>query len=112
MATLAWEDRIDRIVTVLAPARYIALCAGSTCGREASGPGGLRDLVRRQLQDFACQMAVREPKFIQDREVICFCDRDQIAGEMRTLTGKHGSPGWSRPSLAARLYHTRRKAAC
>ena len=24
-----------------------------------------------------------EPKFIQDREVICFCDRDQIAGEMR-----------------------------
>ena len=41
------------------------------------------DLVRRQLQDFACQMAIRELKFIQDREVICFCDRDQIAGEMR-----------------------------
>jgi hypothetical protein len=43
----------------------------------------LRDVVRRQLQDLACQMAVGEPKFIQNREVIRLCDRDQVAGEMR-----------------------------
>ena len=59
-----------------------------------SAPGGrltdrawrlaeLRDVVRRQLQDLACQMAVGEPKFIQNREVIRLCDRDQVAGEMR-----------------------------
>ena len=29
------------------------------------GTDKLRDLVLRQLQDFACQMAVGEPKFIQ-----------------------------------------------
>ena len=51
--------------------------------RRDRGTDELRDLVRRQLQDFACQMAIRESKFIQDRKVICFCDRDQIAGEMR-----------------------------
>jgi hypothetical protein len=43
----------------------------------------LSDVVRCQLQDFACQMAVGEPKFIQNREVIRLCDRDQVAGEMR-----------------------------
>ena len=59
-----------------------------------SAPGGrladrawrlaeLRDVVRRQLQDLACQMAVGEPKFIQNREVIRLCDRYQVAGEMR-----------------------------
>ena len=50
------------------------------------GRGGLPnyvDLICRQLQDFACQMAVGEPKFIQNCEMICLCDRDQIAGEMR-----------------------------
>ena len=72
----------------------------------------LRDLICRQLQDFACQMTVGEPKFIQNRKMIRLGDRDQIAGEMRSLTGKHGSPDWSRPSLATRLCHTRWKAAC
>ena len=43
----------------------------------------LRDVVRCQLQDLAGQMAVGEPKFIQNREVIRLCDRDQVAGEMR-----------------------------
>jgi hypothetical protein len=43
----------------------------------------LRDLVARQLQDFACQMAIGRPKFIQNREVICFCDRDQVARQMK-----------------------------
>jgi hypothetical protein len=47
------------------------------------GTNELHDPVRRQLQDFACQMAVGEPKFIQNREVIRLCDRDQVAGEMR-----------------------------
>ena len=72
----------------------------------------LRDVVRCQLQDLAGQMAVGEPKFIQNREVIRLCDRDQVAGEMRTLTGKHGSPGLLRPSLVTRPCHTRWKAAC
>ena len=43
----------------------------------------LRDLVRGQLQDLACQMAVGEPKFIQYRKVVRLCDRDQVTGKMR-----------------------------
>ena len=58
----------------------IRRCDGQ--GRDPS-TDELRDLVRRQLQDFACQMAVGEPKFIQNREVIRLCDRDQVAGEVR-----------------------------
>jgi hypothetical protein len=45
-------------------------------------PNELCDLVLRQLQDGACQVTVGESKFIQNREVVRLCDRDQIAGEM------------------------------
>ena len=95
-----------------APARRSKVYVGRDGQRRDHGTDELRDLVRRQLQDFACQMAVGEPKFIQDREVIRLCDRDQVAGKMRVLTGKHGSPDWSRSSLATRPCHTRWKAAC
>jgi hypothetical protein len=72
---------------------YVCKCAGISAqwrfyaGRDGQGrdpsTDELRDLVRRQLQDFACQMAVGEPKFIRNREVIRLCDRDQVAGEVR-----------------------------
>ena len=50
---------------------------------QAGAGGDNNHLVCCQLQDFACQMAVGEPKFIQNRKVIRLCDRYQIAGEMR-----------------------------
>src|SRR5262245_19053989 len=40
-------------------------------------PDELRDLVLRQLQDRARQITVGDSKFIQNREVVCLCDRDQ-----------------------------------
>ena len=47
--------------------------------RRDRGADELGDLVRRQLQDFACQMANRGSKFIQDREVICGCSGKSAA---------------------------------
>ena len=39
-------------------------------------------LRSRQLQDRACQTTVGKPKFIENREVVCFYDRNQAAWEM------------------------------
>lgn len=58
------------------------LDAGRDCQRPDPDPDELRDLVLRQLQDRAGQITVGDPKFIQNREVVCLCDRDQVAGEM------------------------------
>ena len=36
----------------------------------------------RELQDRTCENAVGKSKFIQNREVVCLYDRNQLAGEM------------------------------
>jgi hypothetical protein len=47
------------------------------------GSNKLQGLVFGHLQDRACQDTVGVPEFIQNREVICVDDRNQVAGEMR-----------------------------
>jgi hypothetical protein len=47
------------------------------------GSNELRGPVFGHLQDRARQNTVGAPEFIQDREVICVDDRNQVAGEMR-----------------------------
>src|SRR5215469_8466834 len=42
-------------------------------------PDSLRS---RQLQDLACQTTVGKSKFIENREVVCLYDRNQVAWEM------------------------------
>jgi hypothetical protein len=58
------------------------LDAGGTGRRPESGTAELGDLVSRHLQDCAGQIAVGEPKLIQNREMVRVCDWDQVAGEM------------------------------
>jgi len=58
------------------PTGHACICHGHDGQRGNLGADELRDLVRRQLQDFACQMAVGEPKLIKNSEVISLCDRD------------------------------------
>lgn len=37
----------------------------------------------RKVQGGSCQNSIGSPKFFEDREVICFYDRNQLTGEMR-----------------------------
>src|SRR5262245_63171691 len=59
------------------------LPVGCTRVRNPQEDNGIFNSLRsRQLQDRACQTAVGRSQLIQDREVVCVYDRNQVTREM------------------------------
>ena len=59
----------------------VELCNDEGSPRPDLGPNKLRGLVFGHLQHRACQDTVGVPEFIQNREVICVDDGNQVTGE-------------------------------
>jgi hypothetical protein len=70
------DEHVCDGVSIIIRVRLCQLNRDSVPSNPRLGADELGDLVLRQLQDCACQITVGEPKFVQNREVVCLRDRD------------------------------------